>query len=269
MKSKTNLMFFRNDDVRNVLDEPLIQITDLFVKYNIPITHAVEPANITKEVIDWLISYKKKHPGLIEIMQHGYDHTIKNTIKKGEFGGNRTYEEQYEEIKKGKELMDSYFGDLWFEAFNFPYAPYNRASIEAVNACEFKVLNSHFNSKFDRKIFYFLGHLLHKGLLFDHHVSWNLDYYPGTNLFEVDMNVSFIKRYYNEETDCEFLSLESLKMETERYNPYKTIGILLHHRYHNSADKIKLVEDFLQWALTQNYSFTTLEKIYEKYAIRK
>ena len=202
MREKS-ILFFRNDDVRDTLDSSLVKITELFIQHNIPITHAVEPANISPGVIKWLIETKQKSPDLIEIMQHGYDHQIKNSQKKGEFGGQRTYSEQYHEISMGKELMNQYFSDLWFQAFNFPFAPYNAAAIKALNDCGFKVLNSHFNRKSSRQIFYFFGHLLNKGYWFDHHVSWNLNRYPNTNLFEIDMNISFIKKYLNDKTECE------------------------------------------------------------------
>jgi peptidoglycan/xylan/chitin deacetylase (PgdA/CDA1 family) len=262
-----NTIFFRNDDVRDKLDNSLIEITNLFIKYEIPITHAVEPANISKDVAEWLKKIKNKNPQLIFIMQHGYDHTIKNKIKKGEFGGQRNYQEQYDDIKRGKELMDKWFGDLWFPAFNFPYAPYNPAAIKAVNDCRYKVLNSHFNSDISRKVFYMIGHILKKGYLFNHHISWNLNYYPNTNLFEIDMNTSFIKKYYNEEYDCEMLTMRELMHEINKYIKYKTIGVLLHHRYHNTREKIKLVDEYLKWCRTNtNFEFSSIEEIYKKYS---
>ena len=39
--------FFRNDDIRDSLDDELIKIQDLFVQRNFPIVYAVEPANVT------------------------------------------------------------------------------------------------------------------------------------------------------------------------------------------------------------------------------
>lgn len=261
------ILFFRNDDIRNNLDDSLVKITKIFVEKNIPITHAIEPANVTKKVVDWLIEVKKKYPDLIEIMQHGYDHGHKNKIKKGEFGGQRSYEDQYKDIKAGKDLMDEYFGNLWFPAFNFPYGTYNPEAIRAVNDCGFKVINSHFNIEWKRQIFYKIGHILRKGFLFNHHVSWNLDYYPNTNLFEIDINVSFIKKYIDEEYNCEMLTLEEMIHETKRYFGQKTIGVLLHHRYHNTKDKIDLVIEYLNWCKTlKNVEFCNLESIYKKYA---
>lgn len=263
-----NTLFFRNDDVRNKLDDSLIKITDLFVSHKIPIAHAVEPANINTEVVEWLNGVKKEHPDLICIMQHGYDHSIKNKMKKGEFGGQRTYQEQFSDISKGKELMNKWFGDSWFPAFNFPYAPYNPAAMKAVDDCGYLVINSHFNSKFNRKVFYLIGHAMNRGFLFNHHVSWNLNKYPGTNLFEIDMNISFINKYYNEQYDCQMLSLEQMIEETQKYLKYKTIGVLLHHRYHNTDQKIKLVADYLKWCKTnKNFEYKSLEEIYKQYKI--
>ena len=120
-----NILFFRNDDVRGTIDSSLVKLTDLFIKHEIPITHAVEPANLTLQVFNWLIDKQNHYPHLVEVMQHGYDHTIKNKYKLGEFGGQRVYDEQYNDIKKGKDLMDKYFGDLWFRAFNFPFGREN------------------------------------------------------------------------------------------------------------------------------------------------
>lgn len=260
-----NSIFFRNDDIRGKLDKSLIELTRIFIENNLPIMHAVEPANLTSEVVDWLVETKQKYPGNVEIMQHGYDHTQKNKLLKGEFGGQRTYEEQLREIKRGKELMDEYFGKDWFPAFNYPYGPYNYESMRALNDCGYKVVNSHFNSDWKRKIFYFVGHALKKGRFLNHHVSWNLDYYPGTNLFEIDINISFIKKYVNELYDSEMYSYEELIEKTKKYKNYKTIGVLFHHRYHNTSDKLELVQRYLDWCKRQKFEYLKLEDIYNKY----
>ncbi len=262
-----NIMYFRNDDVRHNLDDSLIKITNLFISHGIPITHAVEPANISSEVVIWLTNVKMQHPQLINIIQHGYDHTIKNKLIKGEFGGQRTYKEQLMDIKKGKEIMDSLFGSLWFPAFSFPYSPYNPEAIEALNDCGYKVLNSHFSGRISRRIFYKIGHIMRRGYLLNHHVSWNLKYYPKTKLFEIDVNTSFIKRYYNELTDCDMMTLKEIINETIQHSKYRTVGVLLHHRYHNNDAKLKLVDDYLKWCKSnQNNEFWSLNKIYANFS---
>ena len=60
---------FRNDDV-NSLTEPLKKLTEIYLKRKVPITHAVEPGNVTIETIDWLKQLKTHDPHLIEIIQH-------------------------------------------------------------------------------------------------------------------------------------------------------------------------------------------------------
>jgi peptidoglycan/xylan/chitin deacetylase (PgdA/CDA1 family) len=261
-------IFFRNDDVRGTLDRSLIRITEWFLERGLPIVHAVEPANLTREVVQWLLDIKRQGRDLVEIMQHGYDHRVKNLWQKGEFGGQRTYEEQYADIAAGKELMNRHFGEAWFPAFNFPYAPYNAAAIRAVNDLGYKVFNSHYNPRLSRRCFYALGHLLRRGLLLGRHVSWHLRRYPGTRLLEVDVSVSFIRQYLDEQTSCEFYHLPELIEQTLACRHLPVVGILLHHRYHDTDAKIEMVGQFVDWALAQGMTFVTLQEVFCEWAPR-
>ncbi len=265
-------VFFRNDDVRDKLDKSLIEITDLCVKYNMPISHAVEPANVSKEVVNWLLEMKNKHGNLIEIIQHGYNHKLNYTkkiggkLKKGEFGGDRTYEEQYNEIKKGKELMDSYFGSSWFSLFTFPFGARNNAAIKAVSDAGFKVVNGSKGISFKLKLFYIIGRLFNKEIMFDRKISWHLMKKPGTNLFQIDMSFGIIKSFINTEDQAVFFNLEQLKNITIKNLESNTyIGIVLHHRYHNSTEISKLFDEYLQWLKElPNISFVNQEQVYNQ-----
>lgn len=257
--------FFRNDDIRGSLDKELIDIHDLFVRRNVPIIHAVEPANVTPEVVAWLLQQSAKHPEILSLMQHGYDHTIKNKEKKGEFGGQRGYQEQYDDIAKGKVLMNQYFGDQWFEAFNFPYAPYNAEAISALDDVGYLVLNSHYNCEWKRQLLYAAGHFLRKGLLLGKHVSWNHEIYPGTSIREISMNITFIQTYHNEATDCDFFSYEDLCSKIDKYitTPYP-IGLLLHHRYHTSHASMVLIEKVFDYLQKKACKAVSMQQIYER-----
>ena len=72
MNANKKLIFLRNDDIRQTLDQTLIDLTMVCMEHKVPISHAVEPANVTTEVAEWLIGMKIKYPQLIEIIQHGY-----------------------------------------------------------------------------------------------------------------------------------------------------------------------------------------------------
>lgn len=269
-KTKSILVFFRNDDVRSSLDEALLQITNLFIKYRIPITHAVEPGNISYKVVKWLKEIKNVYPDLIEIIQHGYDHSCKNYVRKGEFGGQRNYEEQYEDINKGKELMDLYFGDLWFPAFCFPNGSYNIKAMKAVADNGFKVVNGGWEVNIKHKIFYSIAHALNKEIFIGYRVPYNLCYRPDNKVFQINVNISLIDKYIDEDTCSIMPPIEKLKKETQRFMKEETIGILLHHRYHNTREKLKIVDEFLQWIKSiPHFQFTTIEKIYKSYAAKE
>lgn len=261
-------LWFRNDDVRGRLDESLRRITDLFLERRVPLVMAVEPANVTQEVVAWLREQMALNPDLVEVMQHGFDHKIKNRYRKGEFGGQRSYEEQRRDIAAGQRLMNEYFSNLWFPAFNFPYGPYNPAAMQALNDLGYRVVNSHFNPAMSRRWFYWVGHRLGRGYLFGRHVSWHLQRYPGTQLLEVDMGVSFIRRYVNEDTCAEFLTLKELIADTLRFQKLPVIGVLLHHRYHTDPSRIRLVADYLDWARQTGLKFVGLREIYREWAPR-
>jgi hypothetical protein len=272
-----NYIFIRNDDVRNVLDESLVKITDLCIKKEIPICHTVEPANVSKEVIEWLLAEKKKNPDLIEIVQHGYSHrlnyqtTIGGKIKKGEFGGSRTYEEQYADIKKGKDLMYEYFGDLWFPLFTFPYGARNQDSLRVLQNTKFLAVNGSMGISNLHKLYYFWGRLFDFEMFLGRKISYNLRYKKGTNLFQIDTAFSVIKKYLDDDEGAIFYSLKELKTISLKYiSSVPNIGIVLHHRYHNNNEKIQLIEDFFNWLKRiPNIQFVTQEFIYKHYGKNK
>ena len=53
------VFYLRNDDI-NILDEELINVSRRCTDENVPITHAVEPANVTDDAVAWLLKEKQK-----------------------------------------------------------------------------------------------------------------------------------------------------------------------------------------------------------------
>ena len=269
-------IFFRNDDVRDSLDKSLVDLTALFTTHGVPISHTVEPANVSKEVIDWLISVKNETPRLIEIVQHGYGHRLNyrkiigGKLKKGEFGGSRSYDEQFEEIKHGMELMNQFFGKQWFQLFTFPYGARNRQAIQAVSKAGFKVVNGSMGASLKHRTLYFIGRFLRKEMLWGRKISWHLRHKPKTKLFQIDTSISVIKKFNDEFVDAEFYTLEELQKQTLRYlSNEKTVGFVLHHRYHTSKEHLKLIEDLILWLKGfNNVEFVTQEFLYDKFRRR-
>lgn len=255
-------IFFRNDDV-NTLTQELIVLMEIFELHNIPITMAVEPANITKETVEWLKIKKLQNPEKICIIQHGYDHQDR-IPGKGEFGG-RSYEDQFIDIKKGKELMEKYFGDMFFPAFTCPRGYHNNATIKCMNHLGFKVFSSGHGIHLKHRILYYIGKKLQRTHLLGKHISYHTEKIPYTNLWEFSMSMSLIKHYFSKES-CEFYTLSELKklyqLSAKRTN---VIGITLHHRYHKKKEDMDLVTSIIQYLKDQNCNFVTLEGLYRKY----
>lgn len=259
------VFYFRNDDV-NVLDDELMAVTERCLAEGVPITHAVEPANITDEAVEWLLEQKAREPRLVEIMQHGYDHRERYL---GEFGGRRPYEEQYADLARGKEILLEKFGDAFLPCLNFPFGPYNQASMRAADRLGFRIICSHYNHRLSRRIFYRVGHLLRRGQMFGKHVSHHLDFYPGTGMFCVDMAVSFIAEYFGPHgsTTCRFHPVERMIANAKGFIPYTpVIGVLLHHRFHRTPESLDLITETIR-GLKQipDTEFLNIEEIYRRY----
>jgi hypothetical protein len=260
------IFYFRNDDI-NILDDELIAVSRCCTDNGVPITHAVEPANVTDEACEWLLKEKEPDSRLIEIMQHGYDHKKRDV---GEFGGNRPYDDQLKDLTHGKQIMKDKFGEAFVSCLNYPFGPYNQHSMQAANDLGFRIISSHYNCRLSRRTMYMVGHLLRRGQILDKHVSYHLDTYPRTEMFSVDMAVSFIKSYIGEygSKECVFNSLDWMKTRVNEFMKFTpVIGILLHHRFHTSQESLDLVTDLIGYLKTiPDAEFMNMEEVYYKFA---
>lgn len=225
-------VFYRNDDVRDKLDQSLVDFTALCVKKNMPVAHAVEPANVTQEVVDWLIEVKSAHPELIDIIQHGYDHNINGKYHKMEFGGKRTYKEQYNDILKGKELMEDYFGELWIPIFTFPYSIYNSQSIRVLKDLGYIGLSDTIFFNLKARFKNHIGQLLNKDVIRNKKISFHPKHRPN-GLKEISTSFSIIKKYHSD-TECDHFTKDEILQGIKLASKFTDItGVLFHHRYHD------------------------------------
>jgi len=259
------VFYLRNDDV-NVLDEELVAVTRLCTEEGVPITHTVEPANVTDECVDWLLAARAEDPRLVELMQHGYDHVWRDV---GEFGGRRPYQDQHRDLARGKAILQEKLGDAFLPSLNFPFGPYNGHSMRAADDLGYRIICSHYNHRRSRRVMYAVGHALRRGQILGKHVSYHLDYYPGTGMFCVDMAVSFIRRYIGEHgaRTCEFHDLDGMKANLAPFLSHTpVIGVLLHHRYHHTPESLDLVTQFIRHLKRiPDAEFLNIEEIYRRH----
>jgi len=140
--------------------------------------------------------------------------------------------------------------------------------MRAADELGFRIINSHFNHRLSRRVMYAVGHAMRAGQILDKHISYHLDFYPRTGMFCVDMAVSFIRKYIGEHgtRTCEFHSLEGMKTNLTPFMDHTSvIGVLLHHRYHQSEESLDLITDFIRH-LKQipDAEFLNIEEIYQR-----
>lgn len=255
------VIFFRNDDVRHLIENELRVFVDIFLTAGVPISLAVEPANVTREVVDWLNGLKEKHPDIIEIIQHGYDHNNRGLYAKGsEFGKDRNYENQLADLQKGKELMDKYFKNKWFSAMAFPYGSYNSEALKALDTLNYKVLTTGIDFSFKHRVKNRLGKITSKDFILNKKVTYHDQIRKNYNFLEIDTSVNIIKKYISTDEATHFSLSEIMDQVEDSFKYTNAVGILFHHRYH--TNQFEMIAQFVKTLKGQGYQFSTFEKMY-------
>lgn len=256
MTGKKAIVFFRNDDVRDKLDDTLIRLTALCIKHGVPISHAVEPGNVTNEVAGWLIEQKKQHPGLIEIIQHGYNHNLANPDQKMEFGGNRSFEDQLADLEKGKKIMDDIFGDRWTPVFSFPYGTYNVHTLKAIDQLGYRAISSKIQFTLKIRIKNFLGKLFGKDTLMGKKINYHPGIRKGYRFRELSVSANLIRKYTGKSQADHYTLAEIQGQYRSALRHTGIIGVLFHHRFH--GDYLDLTEDLILYLKQQGAVFSTI-----------
>lgn len=262
---KKTIVCFRNDDVNDLTPE-LINLTEIFIKKGVSIAHTVEPGNLTASTVNWLKQLKQDYPDLIEIVQHGWDHSI---YLKGEFDNSRSYQQQLDDLRRGKEKLEDIFGEDFFPMITIPFGVYNQDTIKAANTLQYKVFCGHYNYRVSRRLFYLVGRILGKGQLLGYHIANHLKYYPGTKLFEIDCAISFIKKYYGHHTNhCDMNNVEEMANAFEKFKKHIPVVVfLLHHRFHHQDHHLDLVKEVLDKLQSRgDICFSNYSQIYHEFS---
>ena len=260
-----SVIFFRNDDVRSIVDNSLTELNNLFLELKIPVSHAVEPANISTESAEYLKNLKIDQPELVDIIQHGYNHKTNFDYRKfgkrirGEFGGLNTDEEEFDKLSKGKFIMDKMFPGIWTPVITFPFGSYNSNSIIAADRLGYAGMSSAVS--FDKKsvLKNRSGHILHLNNILGRNVAYHLRFRPSTDIFEIDTSLNIIKKYNPDDSVTHYTIREILSKYEFVSRKTQVIGILLHHRYH--GNQLDMLADLIKILKTKNVSFSNLRSI--------
>lgn len=263
---KKKIIFFRNDDVGLYSNEPvsseLINLTNVFIDENVPISHGVVPALVSEDTVKWLNQIKMQYPNLIGIDQHGYKH-VKHDI--GEFGGKRRYEEQKDDITAGMELMQKFFGTNFSNCFSAPWVRYNSDTKKICDEHGIRVFSGGVSPMFYACIFNYVGRFCNLNVMCGKEVSFhrrNSFKQRGFNLLEISVGVDVIQNY-------ELKLVKPIDLILSRYEYCKkhfdVIGFVLHQWVFDSVQNLSVMKSLLhEFKKDVDISFELLENIAQK-----
>ncbi len=141
LEKKELRIFLRDDDTSDDL-ETLKCLFDVTLTSSVPLNLEIIPGELSEACIRLLDNHKHLHPDLFELNQHGWQHL--NHEKEGrkcEFGSSRTFDQQYEDISKGKARLEAVFGDKFYPVFTPPWNRCTEDTFKALDQLGFKVFS--------------------------------------------------------------------------------------------------------------------------------
>lgn len=256
-------VFIRNDDVREELSDSLRYITESILQEGYCISHAVEPANATQKVVDWLLQMMEEYPGQLELIQHGYDHKVKTDRPMGEFGGQRVFDDQLEDISNGRDIMNQWFGDKWFPAFSFPFGTYNRDTLLALDSLGYSVITTGMNLGWKRRLINFLGYISRRKHIGRYNIVYCGDTPPGFSFREYPVVLNTTKTYLKPDGGIQ-KNRDELIEDWNGLKNFDVLGILTHHRFNSKDDTDHFLRFLKTIGNTGEINFSTIRSIYEK-----
>jgi len=257
VNNKEVVVFFRNDDVGELTIE-LISLTEIFIKENVPLNLEVVPKELSNETIIWLKELKEKYPNSIQIDQHGWSHVpyICKEVKSstGEFGKCRSYEEEYEDILKGKNKLIQEFGSDFSLVFTPPLNDFDEDTLASLQNLGFNIISGYRSPKFDRIVLDYIGIILKKDRLFGRIISYHGKEYNKYNITELSVCIDLYHVLTKDEFIKEFKSCE------KRDN---IIGIMIHHWAFDNKEKLDMLHEAIkELKNNKNIEFKTFDQIY-------
>lgn len=143
---------FRIDDICPTMDyENFLKLEKIFLKYNVPAMLCVIPKNKDKNIsfgnlpsIKLIKKLKELENKGWEIAMHGHTHEINGNggilkiNKLGEFT-NISYQQQYNKIKEGKEILEKQ--GFTINTFTAPWHSFDKNTIKSVKDNNIKIFN--------------------------------------------------------------------------------------------------------------------------------
>jgi hypothetical protein len=134
-------VFLRNDDVGRE-ERGLRRLLNLALSRAVPLSLQVIPGLLTDSQARLLHEYKHFFPTLLELNQHGWQHANhESNGTKAEFGLNRDFDRQLDDIARGKTILEQAFADRFHPVFTPPWNRCTEDTMAALDRLGFRVLS--------------------------------------------------------------------------------------------------------------------------------
>jgi len=134
-------IFLRDDDIDED-EETLRHLFDISLACGVPLNVEIIPGNLKDAAIGLLKEQKRFYPRLIEFNQHGWKHlNHENEGRKCEFGASRTFEQQFEDISRGKAQIEEIFDESFYPVFTPPWNRCTEDTFKVLDQLGFKVFS--------------------------------------------------------------------------------------------------------------------------------
>ncbi len=142
-------IFIRDDDA-GVLSEEFLLFHQMVRDLSVPVVYAVVPSWVDKRSAAFFLSEKKSAGSSFDLVQHGWAHInyADKNDNKYEFGPRRTYQQQEEDIGRGKDLLRELFGEHCVPAFVPPFHGFDSNTVGVIEAAAFKIFSAGRNTGF-------------------------------------------------------------------------------------------------------------------------
>lgn len=190
-KRRPPRIFLRDDDV-GALTPSLRRFAATFEERGLPVSYQIIPRLLTDECARFLRDAKRRAPKLLELSQHGLAHEMNVGGRKVyyEFGPERSYDEQLEDIRAGRGILEDKLADD-FEGLVFtpPQHKYDRSTLRALENVGVRVLSASCYSGWAHRAIYRAGRTLGLSSIGRRGISYHGQVRPDADLLELSISV--------------------------------------------------------------------------------
>ncbi|MGH8903221.1 MAG: polysaccharide deacetylase family protein [Egibacteraceae bacterium] len=131
----------RLDDL-GAMDRATMVLVEELCAAGLRLTCGVVPAWLTRACRDFLLGVSRRHPGQLEIHQHGYRHAnYGDEARKYEFDASRSDAQQRAELERGRDALAEAFGCIFWAAFSPPFGAYDLSVRQLTREAGFLLLS--------------------------------------------------------------------------------------------------------------------------------